>query len=119
MTDSLPDSMLSYHKELHFEKAGDDQTRLHLKFSYRPPAGTIGHAAASLFGLDAKSLFDDFLMRAKNFLETGMHPHDVARSQQRRGESVDAGPNVPPHQSTPSEPEPLFPPVAEASLLLD
>ena len=119
MTDSLPDSMISYHKELHFEKAGDDHTRLHLKFSYSPPAGAIGHAAASMFGLDAKSFFDDFLMRAKNFLETGMQPHDVARAQYRRGDAIDAGPNIPPHPSPPGERGPLFPPVAEASLLLE
>jgi uncharacterized membrane protein len=118
VTDSLPDSWLAYHKELHFEKAGDDQTRVHLKFNYSPPAGMIGHAAASILGLDAKSFFDDFLMRAKQYLETGLQPHDVARHQHRRGESVDAGPNVPPHRS-PAEHEPLFPPVAEASLLIE
>lgn len=119
MTESLPDSMLSYDKELHFEKAGDTQTRLHLKFSYAPPGGAIGHAAASVFGLDAKSFFDDFLVRAKNFLETGLQPHDVARSQRRRGQSPDAGPSVPPHEAAPNQEEPLFPPVAEASLLLE
>jgi len=118
VTDSLPDSLLAYHKELSFEKAGNDQTRLHLKFSYSPPGGAIGHAAASIFGVDAKSFFDDFLMRAKNFLETGRQPHDVALAQHRSGESVDAGPNVPPHPS-PDTREPLFPPVAEASLLLE
>jgi hypothetical protein len=118
MTESLPDSMLAYQKELSFEKAGNDQTRLHLKFSYSPPAGVIGHAAASMFGVDAKSFFDDFLMRAKNFLETGSQPHDVALARHGNGGSADAGPNVPPHRS-PDEREPLFPPVAEASLLLE
>jgi uncharacterized membrane protein len=120
VTDSLPDSWLAYHKELHFEPAGE-HTRLHLKFNYRPPAGALGHAAAAVFGIDAKSFFDDFLMRAKNYLETGLQPHDVARHQHqhRRRQPVDAGPNVPPHEAAPKEREPLFPPVAEASLLIE
>jgi hypothetical protein len=58
-------------------------------------------------------------MRAKNYLETGLQPHDVARSSQRRGAEVDGGPNVPPHQQAPGEREPLFPPVAEAALLIE
>lgn len=107
VTDSLPDSFLAYHKELHFEPAGEN-TRLHLKFNYRPPAGALGHAAAAMFGLDAKSFFDDFLMRAKNYLETGMQPHDVAKHHHRNREPVDAGPNVPPHELAPDEREPLF-----------
>lgn len=103
VTESLPDSMLAYNKELHFERAGDN-TRLHLKFSYSPPAGAIGHAAASMFGLDAKSFFDDFLMRAKTYLETGLQPHDVAKKSQRR-QSADAGPSVPPHETSRQFPE--------------
>jgi uncharacterized membrane protein len=104
VTESLPDSLLAYNKELHFERAGDS-TRLHLKFSYRPPAGAIGHAAASLFGLDAKSFFDDFLMRAKTFLETGLQPHDVARHQHRQRQPLDAGPAAPPHETAPNQQE--------------
>jgi uncharacterized membrane protein len=118
VTDSLPDSLLAYHKELHFEPAGE-HTRLHLKFNYRPPAGAIGHAAAAIFGLDAKSFFDDFLMRTKNYLETDMQPHDVAKHQNRRHEPVDAGPNVPPHETAPGEHQRPFPHVAEASLLIE
>lgn len=118
ITDSLPDSLLAYHKELHFEQTGD-HTRLHLKFSYRPPAGAVGHAAASIFGLDAKSFFDDFLMRAKNYLETGLQPHDVAKHGQRRHAAVDAGTNAPPHEAAPNQREELFPSPPGPSLLIE
>lgn len=114
VTESLPDSMLSYNKELHFEKAGDN-TRLHLKFSYSPPAGAIGHAAASMFGLDAKSFFDDFLMRAKTYLETGLQPHDVARRGHRR-QPADAGPSVPPHETSRQFPETSVTPMGMPSV---
>jgi len=103
MTESLPDSMLSFEKQLHFERQGDN-TRVHLKFSYRPPGGIIGHAAGAIFGIDAKSFFDDFLMRAKSYLETGVEPHDAAK--RRFGQqATDAGPNAPPHERAPNQPE--------------
>lgn len=117
ITDSLPDSWLAYRKELHFEPV-DENTRLHLKFSYSPPAGAVGHAAASIFGLDAKSFFDDFLMRAKNYLETGLQPHDVARFHSRYGR-VDAGPNVPPHEGGPQERDPEFRAESGPSMLIE
>jgi uncharacterized membrane protein len=108
-TESLPDSWLTFNKELDFERAGD-ATRLHLKFSYLPPGGALGHAVGAMFGLDAKSFFDDFLMRAKTYLETGEQPHDVPRQYGPR-QSVDAGPSAPPHEAAPNQPKdsPLWP----------
>jgi uncharacterized membrane protein len=79
-THSEPRSALQYCKQLKFEPAGDHHTRLHLHFWYHPPGGVIGHAAATLFGFDPKSVLTELLMRAKFFLETGREPHDaVAR----------------------------------------
>jgi len=79
-THSEPRSALQYCKQLTFERCGDHHTRLHLHFWYHPPGGTIGHAAATLFGFDPKSVLTELLMRAKFFLETGREPHDaVAR----------------------------------------
>jgi uncharacterized membrane protein len=102
--ESLPDSMLTYTKSLHFERAGDD-TRVHLQFTYQPPGGAIGHVVGAVLGLDAKSFFDDFLMRARYFLETGEQPHDVARHHHARQESHDAGTNAPPHEAAPNQRE--------------
>jgi uncharacterized membrane protein len=54
-------------------------TRVHIRFSYNPPAGAIGHAVAWLFGEDAKSMMDDDLARMKTLIETGNPPRDAAQ----------------------------------------
>jgi uncharacterized membrane protein len=76
-TRSEPASAVQYTKQLRLEEIGEGRTRLHLHFNYHPPGGAIGNAIASAFGIDAKSLLTDLLMRAKFFLETGREPHDA------------------------------------------
>jgi uncharacterized membrane protein len=52
--------------------------------SYCPPAGVFGHAAAWLFGADAKSEIDDDLVRMKSLLEIGKtraHGMDITREE--------------------------------------
>jgi len=108
-THSEPSSMIRYEKQMKFESAGD-HTRVHLQFCYYPLGGVLAHSAAAAFGLDAKSFFDDLMMRAKTYLETGIPPHDAAKRMQgaRQGQRAqpgsqrDAGPNVPPHKETPN-----------------
>jgi uncharacterized membrane protein len=83
-TRSEPASAVEYSKQLRFEESGHGRTRVHLHFTYHPLGGTIGHAVASAFGIDAKSVLSDLMMRAKFFLETGRSPHDaVARRRAR------------------------------------
>lgn len=61
-------------------------TRLDIHMSYCPPAGVLGHAAATLFGADPKSELDQELLRLKSFLETGKTPRDAASvGQPERG----------------------------------
>src|SRR5205814_2032713 len=59
-----------------FDRDGDG-TRVHIRMSYNPPAGGIGHAAAWLFGADPKTQMDADLARMKTLLETGIAPHDA------------------------------------------
>jgi uncharacterized membrane protein len=47
-------------------------TRLDIHMSYRPPAGAIGHAIATLLGTDPKSALDDDLARLKSLIESGV-----------------------------------------------
>jgi uncharacterized membrane protein len=82
-TESLPDSWLSYTKQIHFERA-ENGTRVLLTFSYSPPGGPVGHAIGGILGINAKDFFDDFLMRAKTYLETGLQPHDAAKGLQQQ-----------------------------------
>jgi uncharacterized membrane protein len=62
---------------MRFERAGAG-TRVHIRMSYNPPAGAVGHVVAKLFGADPKSEMDEDFMRLKSTLETGRPPRDAA-----------------------------------------
>jgi uncharacterized membrane protein len=64
---------------IRFAQNEDGTTRVDLKMTYNPPAGSIGHAASKLLRADPKKQLDDDLARAKTFLETGTPPHDAAQ----------------------------------------
>jgi uncharacterized membrane protein len=46
-------------------------TRIHIRMSYNPPGGVVGHAVAGLFGSDPKRVLDDDLARFKSLMERG------------------------------------------------
>ncbi|HEY3360180.1 MAG TPA: SRPBCC family protein [Polyangia bacterium] len=48
-----------------------DGTRIDVRLSYTPPAGILGHAVASLFGVDPEKALDDDMLRFKALLEQG------------------------------------------------
>jgi uncharacterized membrane protein len=81
---SEPRSALRFCKQMCFESLADDRTRLHLHFTYHPLGGVLGHAMATMFGFDPKSVLTDLLMRAKFFLETGREPHDAMCHRRHR-----------------------------------
>ena len=62
-----------------------DGARVHVRMTYSPPAGALGHLVAKLFGADPKTELDEDLMRLKSTLETGKPPRDAAA---RRPENV-------------------------------
>ena len=66
-----------------FEPAGEGQTRVHIRMSYNPPGGWIGHGVAAAFGVDPKRSLDADLVRMKTLLETGRAPHDAAQPDLR------------------------------------
>lgn len=72
------DAPVRHSGAVHFEPELTG-TRVSVHFSYRPPAGTIGHAAAVLFGGNPKRQLDEDLMRMKSYIENGIAPHDAAR----------------------------------------
>lgn len=73
---------------VHFEPDGMQGTRVHIRFSYNPPAGAIGHAVAALLGDDPKSMMDDDLARMKTLVETGNPPRDAAQPIPRSPEAM-------------------------------
>jgi uncharacterized membrane protein len=69
--ESLPGAQVHNGGRVRFEPMGDNTTRINVYLAYRPPAGVVGHAVASLFGADPKSAMDDDMVRFKSLLETG------------------------------------------------
>jgi uncharacterized membrane protein len=54
-----------------FEPNAQGGTRVTVRMSYNPPAGVIGHAVASLMGVDPKRAMDEDLLRLKSLIEHG------------------------------------------------
>jgi uncharacterized membrane protein len=54
-----------------FESEPSGLTRVHVRLSYNPPAGAIGHAVAKLFGADPKKDLDDDLLRFASLVVEG------------------------------------------------
>jgi uncharacterized membrane protein len=89
MTEYIPNKIMAWKSEpgatvqhagvIHFESNPDNSTRVHVRLSYRPPAGAAGHVIAKLFGADPKQQMDADLLRMKTFIETGIPPHDAAQ----------------------------------------
>jgi uncharacterized membrane protein len=73
---------------IHFEPDSVHGTRVHIRFSYNPPAGALGHAVAALLGEDPKAMMDDDLARMKTLIETGNPPRDAAQPMQRAPDAM-------------------------------
>jgi uncharacterized membrane protein len=66
-----PGATIAHAGILRLDPTRNDGTRLSIRMSYRPPAGTIGHALAKILGADPKKQMDDDLVRLKSLLEQG------------------------------------------------
>jgi uncharacterized membrane protein len=66
-----PGATVAHAGVIHFDPTRNGGTRLDIRMSYRPPAGTMGHVLAKLLGADPKKQMDDDLVRLKSLLEQG------------------------------------------------
>jgi uncharacterized membrane protein len=69
----------------------DRGTRVHVRMTYRPPAGAVGHVVAAFFGRDPKRQMDDDLMRLKSTIEGGQPPRDAAAASGAGSGAATAG----------------------------
>ena len=80
---TLPGAMVEHAGIVRFqEHAGG--TRIHMRMSYNPPAGALGHGLSTLFGVDPKTAMDEDLVRLKSLLEVGKasaHGEQVTREE--------------------------------------
>lgn len=84
-----PDSLIQHAGILKFTDNPDGSTTVHLRMTYNPPGGALGHALAALLRSDPKAVLDEEFMWMKSFIETGIVPHDV------RGRAVQASETAP------------------------
>jgi uncharacterized membrane protein len=70
---SLPGTGIDSAGVIRFDPNPDGSTRVNIRFSYNPPMGEVGEAAAELFGIDPESQLDADMMRMKNLVE-GANP---------------------------------------------
>jgi uncharacterized membrane protein len=66
-----------------FKPTGHEETEVHVRMQYNPPAGKLGVAIAWLFGDDASQTIREDLRRFKALLETGEVP--TTKGQPRGG----------------------------------
>lgn len=66
---TLPGAAVAHAGEVIFQPNQDGTTTAHVRFSYNPVAGAVGHAVAWLFGADPKREMDEDLMRMKHLVE--------------------------------------------------
>jgi uncharacterized membrane protein len=67
---TLPGSFVNHAGIVRFETNGFT-TSIDVHLSYHPPAGTLGHLVASLFGASPKRELDEDMVRLKGLLEQG------------------------------------------------
>ncbi len=85
--ESEPNAAFAHAGTIRLEPS-EHGTRVTVRMSYRPPAGALGQMLAVLLGSDPKQKLDDDLMRMKNFIESGIAPHDAARPQSQSQSAV-------------------------------
>ena len=68
---SLPESIIENHGVIHLEAQKDGRTRVQIEMTYNPPAGLLGHAVATLLGLDPKSALDQDMIQLQSLFELG------------------------------------------------
>jgi uncharacterized membrane protein len=69
--ESVGGSEVRTQGKVQFKENRDGSTRITVHLHYTPPAGVIGHAVATMFGMDPKSAMDDDLARLKSLFEQG------------------------------------------------
>jgi uncharacterized membrane protein len=62
-----------------FRPNQDGSTQVDIKLSYNPPAGAVGHAVASLLGVDPRRAMDEDMVRFKSLVEEGKTSADEER----------------------------------------
>ncbi len=81
---SLPGSIIENRGVIHLEAQKDGRTRVQIEMTYNPPAGLLGHAVATLLGLDPKSALNQDMLQLQSLFQLGkakVGGHEVTKSE--------------------------------------
>lgn len=85
--ESVPGSQIMQAGLVRFAPAEERATHLNVQMSYTPPAGVLGHAVASFFGVNPKQSMDEDLVRFKSLIERGKTSTDTGTVTREQVES--------------------------------
>jgi uncharacterized membrane protein len=68
---TVPGAQIPQTGYTRFIENPDGTTRIDVHMTYTPPGGLIGHAVASIFGMDPRHQMDDDLVRFQSLIERG------------------------------------------------
>ncbi len=78
---TVDDSWVKNAGSVEFSPTQQGGTKLHVRLSYAPPAGELGHALATLLGINPEQQMGEDLKRCKQILEQGMTIEGVTRGE--------------------------------------
>lgn len=78
---SEADSPLQYALRAWFIPHDESSTKVRIQATYNPPGGAVGHAVLRVTNLDPQSLLEDFMGRAKSYLEASGQRHDASQKE--------------------------------------
>lgn len=81
---SLPGSEIENHGRIRLDEEADGYTRVQVQLEYAPPAGVLGHAVATLLGIDPRHVMHHDLVQLQSLLERGAtraHRHKVSLAE--------------------------------------
>jgi uncharacterized membrane protein len=97
MIERIPNEVLAWKTEpgayvqhaghLRFSDA-EEGTIIHMRLTYNPPGGALGHGIAKMFRSDLETLLESECSRIKTFLETGAIPKDASRAGDTMSQSL-------------------------------
>ena len=68
---TTPDAIVRQTGHTRFSSEAENLTRMDVHLTYSPPAGLLGHLAATAFGVDPKHSMEDDLVRFQSLFEHG------------------------------------------------
>ncbi len=82
---SLPGSTVDNAGQVRFKEAPENRTEIHVRMTYRLPAGDVGGIAAKIFSPVAENMMKNDILDLKSVMEKGETPSGGGTQKSRKG----------------------------------